>query len=104
MKKILSLLWVVFTVTLSNAQGTFPVNGSHDVRPKKYAVTNATIITSPSKTISNATMLVDGQKITYVGTNKNIPKGYVIYDMNGKYVYPSFIDAFSTYGVTQPEI
>ena len=103
MKKILPLLWMLFAVVQLSAQGTFPVNGSHDVRPEKYAIINATIITSASNKIEKASLLVDGQEITYVGKNKSIPKGYVVYDMEGKYVYPSFIDVFSIYGVSQSE-
>lgn len=101
MKKLLALLWMLFAVVQLNAQGSFPVNGSYDVRPEKYAIINATIITSASNKIEKSSLLIDGQEITYVGKNKSIPKGYVIYDMEGKYIYPSFIDVFSTYGVAQ---
>src|SRR5690625_2895768 len=101
MKKLLSFLWMLFALVQLNAQGSFPVNGSHDVRPEKYAITNATIFTSATNKIEKANLLVDGQQITYVGKNTAIPKGYVVYDMEGKYIYPSFIDVFSTYGVSQ---
>lgn len=101
MKKLLPMLWMLFAILQLSAQGSFPVNGSHDVRPEKYAIINATIITSASNKIEKASLLVDGQEISYVGKNKSIPEGYVVYDMEGKYVYPSFIDVFSTYGVSQ---
>lgn len=104
MKRVLLLFLTVFSIVIIYAQESFPVNGSHDIRPEKFALTNATIIASPTKKFTEATMLVDGKTITYVGTNKNIPKGYAIYDLKGKYVYPSFIDAFSTYGVEQTEV
>lgn len=103
MKKLFFLFWMLFAVVQLNAQASFPVNGSHDVRPNKFALTNATITTSATKKIEKATLLIDGQEITYVGKNKSIPKGYVVYNMEGKYIYPSFIDAFSTYGVEQPK-
>lgn len=103
MKNLFSVFWMLFAVLQLNAQGSFPVNGSHDIRPNKFAFTNATIVSSATKKIEKATLLVDGQEITYVGKNKTIPKGYVVYNMEGKYIYPSFIDAFSTYGVAQPK-
>lgn len=103
MRKLFYLFWMFLAVVQLSAQSSFPVNGSHDVRPEKFALTNATIHLHATKKLKNATLLVEGQTIQYVGTNKNIPKGYVTYDMEGKYIYPSFIDAFSTYGVKQPE-
>lgn len=104
MKKILSFLWMLFALVKLNAQGTFPVNGSHDVRPEKFAITNATVFTSATNKIEKASLLIDGQEITYVGKNTTIPKGYVVYDMEGKYIYPSFIDVFSTYGISQKNL
>lgn len=101
MKKLLSFLSMLFAIAHLSAQGSFPVNGSHDVRPEKYAITNATVFTSATNKIEKASLLIDGQEITYVGKNTTIPKGYVVYDMEGKYIYPSFIDVFSTYGVPQ---
>src|SRR5690625_3146651 len=88
MKKILSFLWMLFALVKLNAQGTFPVNGSHDVRPEKFAITNATVFTSATNKIEKASLLIDGREITYVGKNTTIPKGYVVYDMEGKYIYP----------------
>src|SRR5690625_7169316 len=67
MKKILSFLWMLFALVKLNAQGTFPVNGSHDVRPEKFAITNATVFTSATNKIEKASLLIDGQEITYVG-------------------------------------
>jgi len=103
MKRVLLLILILVASNYSNAQETFPVNGSHDIRPEKFAIINATLVSSPTKKSSNTTMLVEKGIITYVGNNKNIPNGYVIYDLEGKYVYPSFIDAYTTYGVEQPE-
>ncbi|GGC57244.1 periplasmic amidohydrolase [Pedobacter quisquiliarum] len=84
------------------AQQSYPVNGTFDNRPGLFAFTNANIVVSANKTISNGTLLVKGQTIEAVGTGTTVPKGYVVIDLKGKYIYPSLIDAFSSYGVTEP--
>ena len=106
MKIRVLLSWIsllFFSIFTINAQETFPVNGSNDHKPQLYAFTHATIVTGNGKTISDGTLLIDHQKIVYVGNDKAIPKGYVVQNLKGKYIYPSFIDLFSTYGVEQPK-
>lgn len=99
MKKTLLLcLMVIHAVTIV-AQETYPVNGSHDKRPGLYAFINSNLVVSSEETINNGTLLVKNDKIEAVGKNLSIPKGYIIIDLKGKYIYPSFIDAFTTYGL-----
>ena len=81
------------------AQETYPVNGSYDKRPGLYAFINATIVVSADQTISNGILLVKNQKIEAVGQGLSIPKGYIQVDLKGKYIYPSFIDSFTSYGI-----
>ncbi len=98
MKKILFLF--LFLVSLQSiAQETFPVNGSWDKRPGLYAFTNANIVVNADQTINNGTLLVKDRVIESVGTNFVIPKGYIVIDLKGKYIYPSLVDAFTSYGV-----
>ncbi len=101
MKKILLSLALVFSATLIFAQQTYPVNGSYDVRQGLFAFTNANIVVSANQTIKNGTLLVKGQTIQSVGIGTAIPKGYVVVDLKGKFVYPSFIDAFTSYGLAE---
>lgn len=102
MKKILLAIGLVFSTTLMFAQQTtFPVNGSYDTRPGMFAFTNATIVVSANQTLTNATLLVKGQTIQAVGAGLSVPKGYVIIDLKGKFIYPSLVDAFSSYGITE---
>ncbi|MGZ3751295.1 MAG: amidohydrolase family protein, partial [Mucilaginibacter sp.] len=99
MKKILLFCFALITFQLSQAQETFPVNGSLDVRPALYAFTNATIVASADQTISNGTLLVKDRQIEAVGADVKIPKGYIVVDLKGKYIYPGLIDAYTTYGI-----
>lgn len=85
------------------AQTTFPINGIADKDNAVYAFTNATIHVDAKTVIENGTLLVQKGKVIGVGTDVSIPKGAITSDLSNKHVYPSLIDAFSTYGVKQPE-
>ncbi len=102
MKRTILFCALLFSVSGLLAQETYPVNGSYDVRPGLIAFTNANIVVNADKTIDNGVMLVNRQKIESVGTATKIPKGYLIVDLKGKFIYPTLIDAFSTYGL--PEV
>lgn len=81
------------------AQESFPVNGVVDRRNDLFAFTNATIVKDAKTTLQNATMIIRKGIIVYAGTGGTIPKDAVIIDCKGKFIYPSFIDLFSNYGV-----
>ncbi|TCD27949.1 amidohydrolase [Pedobacter psychrodurus] len=105
MKKILLAIGLVFSTTFLFAQQTsFPVNGSFDTRPGMFAFTNATIVVNANQTLTNATFLIKGQIIQGVGTGLAVPKGYVVIDLKGKFVYPSLIDAFTSYGLSEAPV
>lgn len=83
------------------AQTTFPVNGAPFNVHTLYAYTNATIYTDHETVISNGTLLFKDGKIVSVGPKADIPKEAVIVDLKGKYIYPSFIDLYSDYGMPE---
>jgi len=102
MMKTLLTLALVFSATFLFGQQTYPVNGSYDTRPGLFAFTNATIVVNANQTISNGTLLVKGQTIQSVGSGTTVPKGYVVIDLKGKFIYPSLIDPFTSYGLPEP--
>jgi Tol biopolymer transport system component/imidazolonepropionase-like amidohydrolase len=67
----------------------------------KLALTGATVITmTGDEVIPNATILVDRNRITYVGTGDNIRYGddFKRVDVTGKYIMPGFVDAHAHIG------
>ncbi|MEO6541745.1 MAG: amidohydrolase family protein, partial [Ferruginibacter sp.] len=102
-------LWLIvliistFTVQLTNAQATFPVNDVANHKDGCYAFTNASIVKDAQTTLQNATMVIRKGKIEAVGNNIAIPKDAVVIDCNGKYIYPAFIDIYSDYGIPAAE-
>lgn len=97
--KNLLLVLLFFNTMHVYSQITYPVNGVADERLGYYAFTNATLVKDANTILQNATMVIKEGKI--IAINKNAPPvGAVIIDCKGKYIYPSFIDVFSNYGIT----
>ncbi len=101
MKKLLLFCFALLTIQYSSAQETYPVNGAWDIRPGQYAFTNATIVASADQTITNGTLLIKDRQIEAVGQAIAIPKGFVVIDLKGKFIYPGLVDAFTTYGMPE---
>lgn len=99
--KYFSLL-LLFAVAMVSAQDYFPENDGVKSPNNNYtAFTNATIYKTPQEVIKNGTLLIQKGKVVNVGKNIALPKNSVIVDLKGKSIYPSFIDAYSKFGVTQ---
>ncbi len=104
MKKIvLSLGVLLLTFATLKAQESFPINGIRDVRSGTYAFTNATIFVQSSNKIESGSLLIKQGKIVAVGSSLQIPADAILIDCKGKYIYPSFIDAYSDYGSSSPK-
>ena len=86
------------------AQDYFPSNSGVIANNSNYtAFTNATIHVSPTEVIENGTLIIKEGKVVSVGESVNIPKNTTIIDLSGKTIYPSFIDIYTTFGVTKPK-
>ena len=96
------MLSFVLVCQISQAQETFSVNGVADSRTGAVAFTNANAVKDNIAT-ANTTLLIKDGKIIAIGKSIPIPSGYEVVDLKGKYVYPSFIDIYSGYGVTAPK-
>ncbi len=88
---------------LLQAQETYPTAGVADYRSGHYAFTNATIVKDAQTTLQNATLIIKDGKIVSVGSSVTVPKDAVVIDLKGKYIYPSFIDVYSDYGINAPQ-
>ena len=81
-----------------NAQ-TAPVIGLHNNVPAVHAIINVDVVIQPGKIIKNATLIIRDGYIQNVGTDAEIPADAVVHDMQGKTIYPGFIDLFTNYGI-----
>ncbi|MCM2301659.1 MAG: amidohydrolase family protein [Flavobacteriaceae bacterium] len=100
MKKIMLLLLVSFFSEMILAQEYFPKNdGVHQVNQNYTAFINAKIFITPTEIIENGTLLIQNKKIMAVGSQVKIPNNTNIVDLKGKYIYPSFIDMYTDFGI-----
>lgn len=98
--RIFSILLLLLFQLSVFSQSWKPVNGSKDQRNHYTAFTHATIFKKNGEILTNATLLVYKDKIKAVGTNVTIPKNSVIIDATNKFIYPSFIDLLTQYGIS----
>jgi hypothetical protein len=78
---------------------TAPVNGLHDNNSRVAAIVNARLVVAPGRVLEEATLLVRDGIIEKAGRKVEIPPDAVKRNMEGKTVYPGFIDLFSHYGI-----
>ena len=68
-----------------------------------FALTNATIYITPTEVIKKGTLLIKDGKVVEVGKSVKIPKGTITTDLDGKSIYPSFIDIYTEFGLPKPK-
>lgn len=85
------------------AQETFPRNGVFDHRERYYAFTGAAVYITYDKKVDKATLLIRDGKVLSVIPGGPVPKGAVEVKLDGKTVYPGFIDLYSAYGLPEPK-
>ncbi|OCB77012.1 amidohydrolase [Flavobacterium piscis] len=104
MKKALLLLFLSVFLTKTYAQDYFPINESVQNKNKNYTVfKNATIYVTPTQKIEKGTLLVQDGKVVAVGNSVTIPKNSITIDLEGKTIYPSFIDIYTSFGIEKPK-
>lgn len=92
-------VFLLFLAQGLHAQVTFPINDVANPRSGYYAFVHATIIKDAKTTLQNATLVIKQGRIEAIGTSLAIPKEAVVIECKGKFIYPSFVDAFSDYGM-----
>ena len=95
---------IFFSFALLYSIGAFsqswkPVNGTKDSKNHYTAIKNATIYIKSGQVLENATLLIQKDKIVTVGTSVELPANTVEIDAKGKFIYPSFIDLHTQYGI-----
>lgn len=102
-KNVLWLLMFACSIPIFG-QDYFPNNSGVATKNSNYTLfTNATIYASPDKVIKNGSLLIKEGKVVSVGKNIKPPKNATIVDLSGKFIYPSFIDIYTDFGVKKPE-
>ena len=100
--KRLFLFLIFFSFNL-NAQDYFIVNDGVKTKDYQYNVFTNANIHSSNGMITNGTLIEKDGKIINIGVNLNLPNNSVVYDLKGQYIYPSFIETHSSFGVKIPQ-
>lgn len=103
MKQLILCIAGAFAFLHISAQSTWPENGVANERARVYAFTHATIVADPNTTYTDATMIIADGIITAIGNSIQVPKDAVVIDLQGKFIYPSFIEADADYGLPKKE-
>ncbi|WP_370175247.1 amidohydrolase family protein [Leeuwenhoekiella palythoae] len=103
-KKLFFTGWLLFVFCMVSGQEYFPVNdGVKSINTNYTLFKNATLHPSPGKTISSGSLLIKDGKIVSAGKSVSVPKNAVVIDLEGKHIYPSFVETYSSFGVKIPE-
>ncbi|MES2543505.1 MAG: amidohydrolase family protein [Bacteroidota bacterium] len=103
MKKIIVLLFLSIFISSMNAQEYFPNNESIKSKNNNFtAFTNVKIFVTPTQIIEKGTLLIHNGKVVGAGTTITIPKNAITINLEGKSIYPSFIDIYTSFGTEKP--
>ena len=104
MKKIFLLLFLLLITNKTFSQNYFPNNESVQNRNQNFtAFTNAKIYVTPTQIINKGTLLIQNGKVISAGTTTPIPKNTIVVNLDGKTIYPSFIDLYTSFGIEKPK-
>ena len=98
---LFSLIGSVCFTGLLAQETTFKTNGPDDYRQGIHAFTNATIYKNYNTKLDSATLVITDGKVVEISRSSNLPKGAIVHDMKGKFIYPSFIDMFTDYALPE---
>jgi imidazolonepropionase-like amidohydrolase len=105
MKKIMLFIFLCLSISNIKAQEYFPNNeGVQNKNNNFTAFTNAKIVISPQQIIENGTLIIQNGKVVSTGVNVAIPKNCIVINVEGKFIYPSFIDMYTSFGVNKPKL
>lgn len=66
---------------------------------RAVAIRGGTVMPMDGPALQNATVVMQGGKITAIGTNVSVPAGATIVDARGKYILPGLVDAMTSLGI-----
>ena len=87
----------------ASAQDNLTPNGVADDRQNAFAFTHATIYRGDGNYLQDATLLIREGRVVDVGPSLDVAAGYFEIDLNGKYIYPGFVDIYTQYGIPSLE-
>lgn len=78
---------------------TKPVKGIRENTPRVHALVNARIVPAPGRQIEKGTIVLRDGTIEAVGDNIELPPDARIWDCEGMWIYPGFLESYSQLGL-----
>ncbi|TRO66890.1 amidohydrolase family protein [Christiangramia sabulilitoris] len=104
MKLKLLTLGLFLCFCTAQSQEYFPKNDGVKSRNTNYTVfKNAKIHLDAKNVLEKGMFAIREGRITAVAKSINIPKNSIVIDLEGKEVYPSFIDLYTDFGIPKPK-
>ncbi len=104
MNRIILFLIFSFFISKIDAQEYFPNNESVQNKNNNFtAFINAKIFVTPTQIIEKGTLIIQNGKVISTGINLSVPKNCAIINLEGKSIYPSFIDIYTSFGIEKPK-
>ena len=75
------------------------LEGLRDQTPRWHVLTGARIVVAPGKVIERGTLVMRDGRITAVGADVAVANGARVWKLDGRTIYPGFIDLASNVGV-----
>ncbi len=97
-------LFIVSSIGLASAyaQGqvsTARVEGLRENNPRWHVLTGARLVIAPGKVVENGSVVIRDGVIVAAGANVALPAGAKVWKLDGRTIYPGFIDMVSSLGV-----
>jgi imidazolonepropionase-like amidohydrolase len=102
------LLGLILSIPASSVAATVVARpgagvGIRDVTPSLTAYTHARIVTAPGRVIESGTVVVSDGVIRAVTSGHSVPAGAHVVDLEGRTLYPGFIELVAHVGLPEEE-
>jgi imidazolonepropionase-like amidohydrolase len=101
MKSILTIQFILILSFCAYAQNHFNTNGVHSKNTPNKVFYNTTLHISGEEVIEKGMLIIKDNKIIYAGGKTKIPENSIQFNLDGKHIYPSFIELESDFGIAE---
>ncbi len=98
MNKFIRFCWMLLTIISSpfllKSQPNVPLIGLSDPAHDRYALVGGMVLTHPGAVAQPLNIWIEKGRIVRITPDTAVPKGYIRWNMAGKWLYPAFVDLY----------
>ena len=103
-KHLSTLPGIALLLPIAACAQTEPTEALRSSDSPVKAFTNATIVVEPGRELNDATLVIRGGVVDKVGTDVEPPPDAHVLNMEGRTIYPGFIDPYTDTGMKDPRM